>query len=1295
MWIFIIIVVALVAGYLLAPRPNANINPGQVEAPTAEEGRPIPVLFGSRVIRGPNLVWYGNSAAVAQPADLGGGYSYYLDFHMALCHAPIDILSEILVADKKVALRDWGGAFPPVKVIIGNQSGWYLADSAGLFGGDTREGGIAGKIDYMPGGDSQTQNADLVDAIGNPLVPAFRGVVSIFATKSNTEAGFAIGKSPYMKDWSFYAIRYTSDWLPDISGIGLTEVAFSDLDPFWDDVIALVHFDAVAYDGANFYWEDVKTSNKWGKTAGTFQGVLDTTDKKYGAGSSRGGFPFDPVDGRVDNESAFNAIWIFPSGEDFTLECWLLRDQVASAADSFFLGQNGISGEMCFISRADGSIEWSGDVAPHFVRLASPPGTIVAGNWYHIAYCRASGIGRLFVNGSKVAELADPTYYDYQTGWVLNGTSFGPSSYTLIDEFRATRAARYIVDFIPNLGFDVNNPVHVDMNPAHIIRECLMNATWGMGYTEADIDDTSFGNAAYTLFNESLGMSLLWDTESTIEDFITTICKHINATVFVDRQSGKFVLKLIRQDYTIGSLPVLNTSNVTSISDYQRVQFGELVNAVTVSYWDKLIRSTATVTVQDIAAVAMQGAQISTTVKYDGFTNSTIASKVAQRDLKALSTPLISCTVYANLDAKTFGIGTCFKLTWPDYQISNMVMRVTGIGYGDGKSNRVRITCLQDVFEMPTVAFIAPTPPDGVPDTTPAQPVAYMLPYEVPYLEALQQIGKTAIDTLLTTNPSLAFVGIAAPIPQGNAIEAQLWVDDGSGYVYKAGMNFCPFAITDGAMTKVATTVDITDLVDTPVDGTWLQIDDELMEVVSLVGDTLTVRRGLLDTVPAEHADNSLIFFWDDFGMHDSTQYSDGDSVDVRLLTVTGDSVLALADGPEDTIAFAGRMARPYPPGQFKINDAYYPTLVICVLDISVTWVSRNRLTQNAKPYVGFLDATATAEVGTTYTVRARDASNPGTLIYNSTAIAGLSHTIPANSLTSVPNVILELLSVRDSLESFIAHSHAIATGAVLWTPSNLTVAPNMWLDDSTSVTNVSGAASQWNDKSGNSYHWTQATAANRPTINASGLNSLRTLQFDGTNDSLVCAVSGAFDIMRNASIGWIALVLQKPSNDGGNTVRPTFNFDTNSSTFARFAVYLGRNGTGQGNQPGILSRRLDADSISSHVVSGEASTSWRIAFFERDWGAGTSSIKLNGGTAYTQGGYTAGNTSNTASAGIRIATDGAGNFTAINVAAILVGNTALSGTELEKLEGWLAWRYNMQTNLPSGHPYRNIRPVV
>lgn len=57
-----ILVVAVVVAVALAPKPP-NAEPAsltELNVPTAEEGSPIPVVFGTVTIKSPNVVWYGD-----------------------------------------------------------------------------------------------------------------------------------------------------------------------------------------------------------------------------------------------------------------------------------------------------------------------------------------------------------------------------------------------------------------------------------------------------------------------------------------------------------------------------------------------------------------------------------------------------------------------------------------------------------------------------------------------------------------------------------------------------------------------------------------------------------------------------------------------------------------------------------------------------------------------------------------------------------------------------------------------------------------------------------------------------------------------------------------------------------------------------------------------------------------------------------------------------------------------------------------------------------------------------------
>ena len=61
-WYVVVFIVALVVAYSMQPKPQNGKPNGfeDVQAPTAEEGIEIPVLFGTRVINGSNVCWYGD-----------------------------------------------------------------------------------------------------------------------------------------------------------------------------------------------------------------------------------------------------------------------------------------------------------------------------------------------------------------------------------------------------------------------------------------------------------------------------------------------------------------------------------------------------------------------------------------------------------------------------------------------------------------------------------------------------------------------------------------------------------------------------------------------------------------------------------------------------------------------------------------------------------------------------------------------------------------------------------------------------------------------------------------------------------------------------------------------------------------------------------------------------------------------------------------------------------------------------------------------------------------------------------
>lgn len=566
-----------------------------------------------------------------------------------------------------------------------------------------------------------------------------------------------------------------------------------------------------------------------------------------------------------------------------------------------------------------------------------------------------------------------------------------------------------------------------DMNPAHIIRECLTDPDWGMGYPGADVDEASFVAAADQLHSEGMGMSLLWDRSVELDEFIGMVLKHIDGALYVDRITGRFTLKLARGGYNTEELLVLDENSIERITDFKRNTVGELSNSVTVIFWDITTGRNNSITVQDIALAARQGTTVGTTIQYPGFTNGTIASRVAARDLRALSIPLASCTIYANRRASGLNIGDVFVLSWPRYGITQTVMRVSNVELGSLENNLIKITCVEDVFSLSDAIYAAPPPSEWTNPITAPAPCPHHIVIEAPYWELVQRVGDVDAQA---QHPTAGFVVATGVRPSGDATNAKLFTNPTGTLWEEAGtVDFCPTAVLTSAITAAQTTIPIGNGVDVDVvrEGSYAVLGNEIVRVDSVSSTTLTVGRGCLDTVPIAHANNTRIFFPDDAFETDAVEYVTGETARIKLLPTTGQGTLAEAAAPQITAAIANRHARPYPPGNLRLNGLFYPASLAPNARLTVSWAHRDRLQQTAT----ILDTTAASigpEAGTTYTLRLYDQGN--TLRRTVSGMTGTSYEWAAEAFES------GLLTTERTGITWTQSS--VASGATAATASNM-----------------------------------------------------------------------------------------------------------------------------------------------------------------------------------------------------------------------------------------------------------------
>lgn len=561
----------------------------------------------------------------------------------------------------------------------------------------------------------------------------------------------------------------------------------------------------------------------------------------------------------------------------------------------------------------------------------------------------------------------------------------------------------------------------VDMNAAHIIRECLTDPDWGMGYTDDDIDDASFMSAADTFSAEGLGLSLLWDKQIPIEEFVQLVQRHVDCAVYVSRSTGRYVIKPIRGGYDMATLLHLNESNIESVSDPVRLAYGELTNSVTVTYWDAKTGKDATITVTDTALVQQQGVVINAPLQYPGFSNPRNATIAAQRDLRALSSPLLSCTIIADSDAKVLNIGDVFKFSWAKWGLVEVPMRVNGISYGTGRNNKVKISCTQDVFSTDTnVAVVVPdaewSDPSAPPSAVPEQ-----LADEAPYFELVQVMSQSTIDAKLAASHEIGFV-IAAGSRPASAINASIYTDNGTGYEDVGNLDFAPVGRLTARLSKLATSFTLNNVADLDevVIGTHVQIGTELMRVdaIDVLTGEVEVGRGVLDTVPQDHDIGAVALFWDRFAGFDPTEYVAGELVDTKIIPVSGSGVLPIKEAIEMPVEIAGRAWRPYAPGDLRINGESYEPNAFYIGEVEISWKHRDRVQQTAGNLIDHTAGDIGPEPGTTYRLRG----------YVDDVLVETIDDIDGNSVTWTPEetglVRVEVHAKRDGVYSWQAPTH-------------------------------------------------------------------------------------------------------------------------------------------------------------------------------------------------------------------------------------------------------------------------------
>lgn len=230
-----------------------------------------------------------------------------------------------------------------------------------------------------------------------------------------------------------------------------------------------------------------------------------------------------------------------------------------------------------------------------------------------------------------------------------------------------------------------------------------------------------------------------------------------------------------------------------------------------------------------------------------------------------------------------------------------------------------------------------------------------------------------------------------------------------------------------------------------------------------------------------------------------------------------------------------------------------------------------------------------------------------------------------------------------------------------------LSLSPALWLDanDSSTITTVSGAVSEWRDKSGNNRHATQETAGNRPLLVTGGLNNRDTIHFN-THFLNLPSISNA---NANYTLFLIARPLLSSSLEyylDNSSPRLTIANRSNASPSNTLAIsYLNT-----WNASNILSS-YNTNQIICYRLSANVE------------------ISRNGETFWAGASYTPQTLNGVIRLGITHNSVSANPYRGYLSEFIIFPN-GLSNDQVNLVNGYLAHKWGLTANLPTNHPYKN-----
>lgn len=484
-----------------------------------------------------------------------------------------------------------------------------------------------------------------------------------------------------------------------------------------------------------------------------------------------------------------------------------------------------------------------------------------------------------FYRGSKTQAIN--TYVQGKSGLpqipAYNGLSHIVFEGAYIGEQPNLKKISFMVGCYPEVLGTGDSRRDLDMCLAEAVAYLLTEDYAALDFNTNQLNLQSFISVQNILSNEGHYGTVKVGSSKNAKEIINEILRQIDGVIYEDPDDGLINLKLIRAD---GNPPdTYDEDDIVEIRGFTKTSWEDVVSEVKVKYSKRDGEGSAIALAQDAATMNMIGRKKSTIISYPFCYNADTANALAARELSRLSQPIYRMTLVMNRKANAVRPGDRIKVSWPEYGIVNLILRVQKYNLGELNDNKMVLECMQDIFSVDAPVMTAPTGSAWVAPITEPQPITNSKVVEIPYfLDSRLEypsIEDHANVMVLARQPSTASTGYTARLGLQNN---DLSVIDPENSIYSHSFFLeNEIAEMDGWLTGVISSITVNSPIgqddfrsytvgeNRDADG-LMYVNGEWMTYRTLTDngdDTFTlghVERALLGSIPKKHVVNQVVY---------------------------------------------------------------------------------------------------------------------------------------------------------------------------------------------------------------------------------------------------------------------------------------------------------------------------------------------------------------------------------------------------------------------------------------------------